>query len=117
MRPIKFRMWIQHKEEKGIMVYRGIYDKNWYYHPTKSILYREIKQSDHVFTIMQFTGLHDRNGKEIYEGDILFQDDYRHLKPIFSVSWDEEEAGFFPFTTGYKIIGNIYENPELLETK
>lgn len=72
--------------------------------------------------LMQFTGLQDRNGKDIYEGDILkFADG---LKPQF-VKWSQWTAGFTTAihehsgTTGLhrncEVIGNIYSNPELLE--
>jgi uncharacterized phage protein (TIGR01671 family) len=85
------------------------------------------------YQIMQFTGLLDKNGKEIYEGDILglaegvygtwevfWDDDFKG----FSLSKTEEEiAGlgetlnkdvFDGITTEAEIIGNIYENPELI---
>ena len=71
-------------------------------------------------TVGQFTGLHDKNGKEIYEGDI--PDGYG------AVFFSNEYLGYFAesteFECGYKpicdipiieIIGNIHENPELLE--
>lgn len=86
---------------------------------------------DYVFVehlvIMQSTGLKDKNGKEIFEGDILhhqIQTEY-----TFIVKYDEDNARWYGdglsrtyridlvkhFMQYYKVIGNIYENPELLE--
>ena len=82
---------------------------------------------------MQSTGLKDKNGKEIFEGDILAcktDDEVINL----NIFWDEEHALFMfeskkyneqePLaelvennTYPFEIIGNIYENPELLEDK
>jgi len=77
--------------------------------------------------IMQFTGLYDRNGKEIYEGDIIEYDEYNR----WVVKYDEERAGWFPFakddgcgccaietvfnTKLIEVIANIYETPELIK--
>ena len=78
--------------------------------------------------LMQSTGLRDKNGKEIFEGDIL---DYKGRKAL--VRWHGSYASFIyrfvdelqnrntewkPLYLAYmkcEIIGNIYENPELLE--
>ena len=68
--------------------------------------------------LMQYTGLKDKNGIEIYEGDKIFDGsnnyyvEFKHgmFKPICYASLDNECNAW-----GYKVIGNIYENPELLE--
>ena len=81
--------------------------------------------------VLQFTGLQDINGKDIYEGDILkynFPYDGR-LKHVRPVKFLETEASFgikdiygneiplYRITANnyFEVVGNIYENPELLE--
>lgn len=74
------------------------------------------------FEIMQYTGLHDKNGREIYEGDIV-KNEYGK---VMEVQYDPRSAAFgvgdyYFGTIGsgkiLEVIGNIFENPELLEVE
>lgn len=85
------------------------------------------------YQIMQFTGLLDKNGKEIYEGDIVKFVNPQKIRKKYrpqEVFWFEDkltwrlrdiEGRISGIATEngllHKVIGNIYENPELLQTR
>lgn len=78
-------------------------------------LYEKVESS-----IMQYTGLKDVNGKEIYEGDIVdyYKDELGVVKFVsgcFVIDSKNYMDNFLELMGHIKVIGNIYENPELLK--
>lgn len=126
-REIKFRVWQNewkkmykvrsiHFNDKGDII--GLHYKLTSGRIGAAVCIDTYLEIDSV-VLMQYTGLHDKNGKEIYEGDIVKFDN-----TLMTVEWVDEEAGFTLHQKVYEeyhnvnsrceIIGNIYENPELL---
>lgn len=125
MRPIKFRAWDKENEE-SLPPYRIlINEEGQVFYVGDSGTGTERMDEDRV-VIQLFTGLLDKNGKEIYEGDILaWKSQYTEKVDQASVFWDNDAASFnwkmpaLNFNKSgirhFEVIGNIYENPELLD--
>ena len=122
MREIKFRAW--HKEEKimGEVLGIDILHKEIFFSNENVDCYEHTDFKD--IELMEYTELKDKNNKEIYEGDIVTLHNGK-----YKVMFNTEEARFvlrddefemnIPFTNNnnkrMEVIGNIYENSELME--
>jgi uncharacterized phage protein (TIGR01671 family) len=143
MREVRFRAWDKHT--KVMTYYVDVYsaDENWW---SADVVDPNTKDTKYCFDsntgeLMEYTGLRDKDGKKIFEGDILNAIVYPPDKkggydsiPIFkkdnqiTIGFDKgcfvvlPEAHLWRFIanindtskTDYQIIGNVYENPELL---
>ena len=123
----KFRAWLKKEQKMDNYIDHISWLEDELYCIGDGITYM-VSAEDLV--LMQSTGLVDKNGKEIFEGDVL---DYKGRKAL--VRWHGSYASFIyrfvdelqkrktewkPLYLAYmkcEIIGNIYENPELLEDK
>lgn len=119
MRPIKFRAWDKETNEMLDMVTVACERKDpWPPLYIKDGIINGIDHQDYV--LMQYTGLKDKNGKEIYEGDIVRcyggaywigiyeYDDVIEIKDI-------RDLNDIMYSEYVEILGNKYENPELME--
>ncbi len=132
-REIKFRAWLHDDEE--------MVEFEWFY-GAFGVASPDLLDNNKI-TVMQYTGFHDKNGKEVYEGDIVTLSKCSDKEDWWEVAWDQEVSCFRAYPLFYnkggcffrhnikmyefsidlsgfgraKIIGNIYENPELLEPK
>lgn len=143
-REIKFRAYDKEDEEM-----RYFDDENYLYHYPFILRLEQVFKKDSNYDdyedfeykdvtdkieLMQYTGLHDKNGKEIYEEDVVKITNKNSkvipIKPLIAqIVWSEEYLAYILITTSVKdafenlgdyidydieVIGNVFENPELL---
>lgn len=166
MREIKFRAWAltntDRMNEWKMLDNPTIYEMGFTELASINTVFRLI--DNETMVLMQYTGLKDKNGKEIYEGDIVGEEGVYHFLEregwksasgnwkiigekvknftgkgeekyiagyqLTAVEWVDTSCGFEPFSDSckncqccgggrssidFEVIGNIYENPELLE--
>jgi len=123
MREIKFRAYSI--VNRKIWDVRSILEPRYICPDGSVLLARENNPSDdgevdiNLVELMQYTGLKDKNGKEIYEGDILdglWECYWIDIKAMFAFRKFNNIAAMCgqEFSTTREIIGNIYEHPQLL---
>lgn len=131
MREIKFRAW---DKEKRKWIYLGMSSMlaitddghlRQFYSTDRGLGHKEY---ENPYVLLQFTGLRDKTGREIYEGDVV-KEVFDEKMRVCEVAWNNEGAAFelddgtwkggLETPEGYElnpleVIGNIYENPDLL---
>lgn len=140
MRGIKFRVW---SEDQKTYNYQFPYNKLGQFYVSENgkvfsdfgnTVAPEVRQE--AFVVEQYTGLKDKNGREIYEGDIIEEDIDFNSKMTdgtfrYKVYWNEDELcwslapigresihnDLWETNQSIEVIGNIHENPELLGGK
>jgi uncharacterized phage protein (TIGR01671 family) len=116
MKEVKFRRFDKHNKS---MVYNGICFDEF------NCINDQFNNDDFVY--MQYTGLKDKNGKEIYSGDIVQLEDYEgfYISKVgkigeVEIRYQDYDMNLISWAIGdnifsVEVIGNIYETPELLQ--
>ncbi|MEE1070101.1 MAG: YopX family protein [Paludibacteraceae bacterium] len=124
MREIKFR---GKRLDNGEWVYGDLHIRTPFPHIHSEIDYSRVNIDPH--TVGQFTGLHDKNGKEIYEGDIvaiagvikgIVRYNARYWRYEIATADEPLENERIPSGRPeecWMVVGNIHDNPELLKTE
>ena len=128
MRDIKFRAWDKELKEWTKYSISNIDDTLIDFYNKETGFWESDREGER-FALCQYTGLKDKNDREIYEGDIVRAVRFSRWEGVAKYS-DKNQAFVFEcidknyrgnivfmsqFDQGFKILGNIYENPELLK--
>lgn len=122
----KFRAWHKTWEEMGKISWILFHDDG----KVDAVLFNgrdfDFKLKIDKIELMQSTGLHDKNGKEIFEGDIVkmakdvysdptYYEVIRHRGGAYRLESNQHGCELWLRHTNCEVLGNIYENPGLLE--
>ena len=131
MREIKFRAW-DTISKRMIGWHDRAFEHTTIYNNSAMLCEMPLRYANSdscFFKYMQYTGLHDRNGKEIYEGDILRRPEYAEGQSDYVVGFDKgyftlqhtksayNQLGIWNIAHTTEVIGNIHASPELLAIK
>lgn len=119
-REIKFRAWDEASKQ---MMYKNVWERNWYI--DNKVALPTHPDNQYILKLMQYIGLKDRRGQEIYEGDVCTCElgiNDRLDRKSFIVKYannsfilDSEYVTVEESFDYWEVIGNIHENPELLK--
>ena len=128
MREIKFRVWSGERMTNSQLFSVSMKGQLWFDSGSSGVVGVDDRP------LMQYTGLKDKNENDVFEGDIVRYSnklenglaEVKWEKGGFCFWWIEQKtsspslydhAGYFGCASELEVIGNIYENPELLETE
>lgn len=128
MRQIKFRAWLKSCQRMVDVVEIDFLEEYvvWIYddYINQEQFFKEVSKFEDII-LMQYTGLKDKNGIEIYEGDVLFHPLQGRRRVFYPFSETVASYGLRDIDNGFgstlqdshavwEVIGNIYDNPELV---